>query len=130
MAEHKTESVSKTAEGLISDLQKSLSDRFGHLRDDLMEEIGHAGAAGASVGGGLGMAALGTILGGLAFVHLMHRMTGLPLWACYAGSSALACSAGAGLLAGGVKQASDMGLIPEGTGQVANRIAEHVASGK
>jgi hypothetical protein len=128
MAENKTEMLTGAAEAVMSDIQRSLGERFGELRNELMDEIGKAGAAGATLGGGLGMAALGTILGGFAFVHVMHRVTGMPLWACYTVSSGMACAAGAGLVAGGVKQASD--LMPEGAGKVANRIVEHMSPGQ
>ena len=83
----------------------------------MIDELGKVTGAGAALGGGLGMTALGTILGGIAFVHLVHRVTGLPLWLCYAGSSAAACAAGAGLFAAGVQKASEVELLPEGTGR-------------
>ena len=78
-----------------------------------MGELGKTGTAGASFGGGLGMTALGTILGGLGFVHLIHRVTGLPLWLCYAGSSAAACAAGAGLFATGASQVAQIDVFPD-----------------
>jgi hypothetical protein len=75
------------------------------------------------------MAALGTILGGVGFVHLLHKSTGMPLWLCYAVSSAVACMVGAGLVSEGVKKVGELDLVTEGTkrvaGQVAERAAEH-----
>lgn len=125
-------SLGGTAQGLVSDIERLLGQRLGRLKDEVVDELGKAGAAGASLGGGLGMTALGTILGGLAFVHLVNRVTGLPLWLCYAGASAAACTAGAGLVAQGVRKVGDLDIIPEGAGrvagEVASRAAEHAVS--
>jgi hypothetical protein len=110
-------SMGNTAQGLMNDIERLLGQRLGRLKDDVIQEIGKASTAAASVGGGLGMAALGTLLGGMAFVHMVHKATGLPLWLCYAGSSAAACTMGAGLMAQGVRKAGQLEIIPEGTGQ-------------
>jgi len=111
------ETLSNTAQGLFKDMERLLSQRLDQLRDEVRDELGKATTAGASLGGGLGMAALGTILGGIGFVHLLQKVTGLPLWLCYAGSSATACVVAAGLVAEGVKKASELDILPEGTGQ-------------
>jgi hypothetical protein len=122
-----SQTLSGTAQGLMSDMERLLGQHLGRLKEQVVSELGKATAAGASVGGGLGMTALGTILGGLAFVHLVHRVTGLPLWLCYAGSSAAACAAGAGLVAEGARKVSQMDLIPDGTGQAARDVATSAA---
>jgi hypothetical protein len=105
------------AAGLLSDIERVLGQRLSRLKDEVVSELDTATTAGASVGGGVGMAALGTILGGLAFVHLAHKATGLPLWLCYAGSSAAACALGAGLMTDGVRQAGEPDVVPAGTGR-------------
>ncbi|MBN9120749.1 MAG: phage holin family protein [Planctomycetes bacterium] len=109
--------LSNTTQGLITDIEKLLGQRLGRLKDEVVNELGKATTAGASFGGGLGMAALGTILGGIGFVHLAHKVTGLPLWLCYAGSSAAACAVGAGMLAEGAKKVGEMDVVPDGTGR-------------
>jgi hypothetical protein len=130
MAENATQPLSNTAQGLVSDMEAMLGRRLGQMKEEVVDELGKATAAGASLGGGLSMAALGTILGGLAFVHLMHKVTGWPLWFCYAASSAAACATSAGLVAEGVRQAGKLDFIPAETGRVArdvaSRAAEHV----
>lgn len=110
-------SLGDTTSDLSSDLEKVIRQHVGELRDEVVDRLGKLTAAGAAFGGGAGMAVLGTVLGGLAFVHFVHKLTGLPLWLCYAGSSALACSAGAGLFAAGVRKASEVELLPEGAGR-------------
>lgn len=119
MAEGQTEILSGTTQGLINDIERLLGKRLGELQDQILKELSKAASAGASFGGGLGMAALGTILGGIGFVHLLHKATGLPLWLCYALASGTACATGAALVSGGVKQVSNMEVVPEGT---SNRI--------
>jgi hypothetical protein len=133
MAESQPQSaVGNAAEGMLKDIENLLGQRLGRLRNELVNELGKATAAGGSLGGGLGMAALGTILGGIGFVHLLHKATGLPLWLCYGASSAAACAVGAGMLTEGVKKVGEMDLLPAGTaefaGDVARNAAEHVGA--
>lgn len=132
MADDQAPTLGNTAQGLLTDIERLLGQRLGRLKDEVVGELGKATTAGASLGGGLGMAALGTILGGIGFVHMVHKVTSLPLWLCYAGSSAAACAAGAGMLAGGVKKVGEMNVIPEGAGRAvgaaAARAAEHVGA--
>jgi hypothetical protein len=121
MAESSTELLSGTAQGFISDIERLLDRRLGQFQQELEKELGKMLGAGASLGSGMGMAALGTILGGLGFVHLLNRVTGLPLWLCYGVSSAIACSAAAGLVSKGVEQVNEMDVVPEGAGRVVKR---------
>lgn len=121
------QSLSNTAEGLMRDIERALDQRLGRLKDQLADELGKAATAGAAFGGGLGMTALGTVLGGIGFVHLLHRATGLPLWFCYAASSATACAVGAGLVTQGVRKVGEMELIPEGADRAARQVAERTA---
>jgi hypothetical protein len=119
--------VGNTAQGMLKDIENLLGQRLGRLREELADELGKAAAAGGSLGGGLGLAALGTILGGIGFVHLLHRATGLPLWLCYAGSSAVACTLASGLVAEGVRKVGDLDVLPEGTADFAGDVAQHAA---
>jgi Putative Actinobacterial Holin-X, holin superfamily III len=114
MADQQTQSLSDVAQGIINDVERLVGQRLGRLGDQLKDELGKAATAGASFGGGAGMMALGTMLGGLAVVHILHKSTGLPLWLCYAACSATACATGAGLFAAGAKAASEMDVIPDG----------------
>jgi hypothetical protein len=116
MAEQKTQSTSVNSnQSFSSDLEMVLEKHLGKLRDELGDELGKVTTAGAQFGGAAGMAMLGTVLGGLAFVHLVHRITGLPLWLCYAGSSAAACGTAAALIAAGTQKASEVSLVPQTT---------------
>lgn len=121
MAESTTDMLTGTAQGLISDIERLLGRRLGQFREELEKELGKMMGAGASLGSGMGMAALGTILGGIGFVHLLNRITGLPLWLCYGVSSAIACGTAAGLVSKGVEKVGEMDMVPEGAGRVAKR---------
>ncbi len=114
MADTQNQSLSDIAQGIYSDVEKLIGQHINRLASQAKDEIGKAATAGASFGGGAGMMALGTMLGGLAAVHMLHKATGLPLWLCYAGCSATACAAGAGLFAAGAKAVADMDVIPDG----------------
>ncbi len=115
MAQTQTQSLSDVAESVYSDVEKLIRQHLSQLAEQAKKELGKAAAAGASFGGGAGMIALGTVLGGIGFVHALHRLTGMPLWLCYTISSATACATGTGLFAAGAQTASDVELLPRGT---------------
>ncbi len=132
MVENQTGTIANTTQNLVSDIERMLGQRLGQLREEVVDEFGKATTAGVSLGSGLGMTALGTMLGGLAFVHLVHETTKLPLWLCYAASSAAACGVGAALIAQGRRKAGDIDFLPEGAGRaardVAKRAVQHAAT--
>jgi hypothetical protein len=115
MAE-RTNTLTESAHSASSDIEQVFRRHMDELGDKVKDELGKLTSAGTAFGGGVGMAMLGTVLGGLAFVHLAHRVTGLPLWLCYAGSSALACTTGAGLFAVGTRKVSNVRLFRESNG--------------
>src|SRR4029078_11209077 len=71
------ETLSDTTKGLLSAIELLLRQRLGRLKEEVVDELGKATAAGTSLGGGLGMAALGTILCGRGFVHVRREASGL-----------------------------------------------------
>ena len=112
MAEQTHRTLADNSKTLSSDLEQVFQRHFGELREQVVDELGKLTTSGAAFGGGAGMAVLGTVLGGLAFVHLVHSVTRLPLWLCYAGSSAAACAVGASLVAAGVQKATELDMVP------------------
>ena len=98
--------------------------RAGGLREALRVEqmeigrqIGVEGLGGKTaavqMGAGAGLLAAGGLLTTLMAVHLLHRSTGLPLWACYGLVGGTLGAAGAGLLTAGARQAGRVNLVPE-----------------
>jgi hypothetical protein len=75
--------LASVAEGIIDDIRKLVGEHVDLLRTEVKQELRQAGTAAASLGTGAGLAALGGVMGTLMVVHLLHRATRLPLWACY-----------------------------------------------
>jgi hypothetical protein len=63
-------------------------------RAEVGSELERAAGGAAMVAGGAGMVAAGGLMAGPMLAHRLHRVTGLPLWACYG-------AVGGGLVAGG-----------------------------
>jgi hypothetical protein len=75
---------------IADDAKELLKEQLELFRAEVAQEARRAGGAAASVAAGGALTAAGGLLGGFMLAHLLHRATGLPLWACY------------GLVAGGV----------------------------
>ena len=114
MAQTQTQSLSDTAKDVYSDVEKQIGQHLSRLAEQAKKEFAKVSAAGASFGGGTGMIALGTVLGGIGFVHLLQKITGMPLWLCYAVCSATACATGAGLFAAEAQATSNVDMDPRG----------------
>jgi hypothetical protein len=69
------------------------------------------------VAAGGGLAAAAGILSGMMLAQLLHRATGLPLWASYGAVGGALGAAGAALLRSGGKGLAGLHLIPPQTAQ-------------
>jgi hypothetical protein len=110
--------LSKLAEGTIRDFEKLIGQHFDLLKSELKEEIVKARDAAVGVGAGAGAAALGGVLGTLMLVHLLQRVTKLPLWACYGAVGGSLGLLGAASIGAGVRRASHLSLVPWQTAEV------------
>jgi len=110
--------LSQLAEGTIRDVEKLIGQHFDLLKSELKEEIVKARDAAVGVGAGAGAAALGGILGTLMLVHLLQRVTRLPLWACYGAVGGSLGLLGTASIGAGVRRASHLSLVPRQTGEV------------
>ncbi len=111
------ETLGDLAQGVVQDVERLLGQHLTLLRKEFAEKLDQVKPAVASLGGGTGAAALAGVLGSLAVVHLAHRVTGLPLWACYGGAAGLLGAASCGMLAEGVRRVSDLDPIPHRTAE-------------
>ncbi len=125
--------VPTLVEGVVSDAGQLIEQQFQLLREELKGELEKVRGAAISLGTGAGLAAAGGLLGMLATVHLVQRVTRLPLWAAYGLVGGLLGTAGAALLTSGVSQASGVRLIPPRTAATLQRdfttLKDRVTSG-
>jgi hypothetical protein len=110
--------LSRLAEGTIRDVEKLIGQHFDLLKSELKEELVKARDAAVGISVGAGAVAAGGALGTLMVVHLMQRVTRLPLWACYGAVGGSLGLLGAGFLRAGVARASDLNLVPRQTAEV------------
>ena len=68
---------------IADDAKQLLGQQVELFRAEIGEELRRAGGAAGSLAAGGGLTAAGGLLGGFAAVHLVRRVTGLPLWACF-----------------------------------------------
>jgi Putative Actinobacterial Holin-X, holin superfamily III len=97
---------------IVSDSQKLISQQVELLRLELLGEVQKAKTAAFSLGAGLGLVAAGGLLSTQMLVHLLHRSTRLPLWACYGILAGLLGAAGAKLIDSGGKEIGELQLTP------------------
>jgi Putative Actinobacterial Holin-X, holin superfamily III len=95
---------------IVSDSQKLISQQVELLRLELMGELQKAKTAAFSLGAGLGLVVAGGLLSTQMLVHLLHKSTYLPLWACYGILAGLLGAAGAKLIDLGRKKIGDLQL--------------------
>ena len=95
---------------IISDSQKLISQQVELLRLELLGELHRAKTAAFTLGAGLGLVAASGLLSTQMLVHLLHRSTRLPLWACYGILAGLLAAAGAKLIGLGRKEIGGLQL--------------------
>ena len=110
--------LSRLAEGTIRDIETLIGQHFDLLKTEMKQELAKARDAAVDVGAGVGAVAVGGALGTLALVHLLQRVTRLPLWACYGAVGGSLGLLGAASIAAGVRRASDLNLVPRQTAEV------------
>jgi hypothetical protein len=110
--------LTAAAEGTVSDLQKLIAQHFDLLRSEMKQGLTDAKDAAVSISTGAGSIALAGALGTLAVVHLLQRITRLPLWACYGLVAGGLGAAGTGMVCRGARQAREVDLLPRQTAEV------------
>jgi hypothetical protein len=100
---------------IVKDLQRLVTQHFQLFGQEIKQELKEAGSAALSLGTGAGLTAMAGLLGIQAVVHILHAVTRLPLWACYAIVAGVLGGAGATFITSGTKQAADVTLVPRQT---------------
>jgi hypothetical protein len=71
-------------DSLWQDLKTLAAQEVRLATHEVRQELGKAKSAAVSLAIGIGLVAVGGLLLILMLVHLLHALTDLPLWACYA----------------------------------------------
>jgi drug/metabolite transporter (DMT)-like permease len=82
---------------------------------EIYEEAGKTKAAVASLGVGIGIAAVGGLLLIIMLVHLLRALTDWPLWMCYGIVGGVCTIVGVVLLYRGKQRLSQIEMVPQQT---------------
>ena len=107
--------VAQLLSGLANDARELLRQELALAKHEVRQELRNIILAVTSLGIGIGMAAIGGLLLILMLVHLLHALTMLPLWACYAIVGGLFTVVGVVLLIIGKKKLAQIHMVPQGT---------------
>ena len=83
-ASHNSEpTLAQLVSGLMSDATLLMQQELALAKYELYEEARKTKTAVASLGAGIGIAAIGGLLLIIMLVHLLRELTEWPLWTCY-----------------------------------------------
>lgn len=97
---------------IVHDTGKLVGQQAELLRAEVREELRRAGTAAGTMVAGSGLLAAAGLLSGPMVVHLVHRVTRLPLWMCYAAVAGGMGAAGAALVRQGGRTLQGVQLLP------------------
>lgn len=100
------------ARDVLADAKTMVDQQISLVRAEVREAVGRAGTAAGAVAGGGVLMAVGGLFGGMMLAHLLHKGTGLPLWAAYGAVGAAAAGTGHVLMRAGANQLTDLPLLP------------------
>jgi hypothetical protein len=96
----------------VRDAGNLLRQQVRLVQAEVGQEVRKAGLGAAEIASGGGLAAAGGLLSGMMLVHLLHRLTRLPLWACYGFVGGVISAASFTLLKDGYAKLADLHLLP------------------
>lgn len=109
------QSLGTLLETIGRDARQLLAQQIDLFRAEVGQELRRAGGAAASVAGGAGLTAAGGLISGFALAHLLNRVTGLPLWACFGLVGGGLGAAGVKLLLAGKEGFAGLRPLPQST---------------
>jgi len=98
--------------GIVHDAGTLVSQQIDLLRAEVLQELRRAGTSAVTLAAGGGLLAAAGLLSGPMLVHLLHRLTRLPLWVCYATVAGSMGAAGVALLRTGGRGLGQVQLFP------------------
>jgi Putative Actinobacterial Holin-X, holin superfamily III len=115
-APHNSEpTLTQLVNGLVSDATLLLRQELALAKYEIYEEAGKTKAAVASLGVGIGIAAIGGLLLIIMLVHLLGALTEWPLWICYGIVGGMCAIVGFVLLYKGKQRLSHIEMVPQQT---------------
>jgi hypothetical protein len=100
---------------LVSDVKQLLRQELALAKYEFHEEVGKTKVAFVSLGIGVAIAAIGSLLLIAMLVHLLNALAELPLWTCYGIVGGVCAIAGMVLVYRGIHQVSQIEMIPQQT---------------
>ena len=98
---------------IVDDAKTLLGQQAQLLRAEAREELHHVGASATALATGAGLALAGGAMGGVALVHVISRVTRLPLWASYGLAATGLIAGGAAYIRRGREELSRVELLPK-----------------
>ena len=115
-ASHNSEpTLAQLVSGLMSDATLLIQQELALAKYELYEEARKTKTAVASLGAGIGIAAIGGLLLIIMLVHLLRELTEWPLWTCYGIVGGICAIGGVALLYRGKQQISQIDIVPQQT---------------
>lgn len=105
--------LAQLVNGLMSDATLLLHQELALAKHELYEEARKTKTAVASLGAGIGIAAIGGLLLIIMLVHLVRALTEWPLWTCYGIIGGICAMAGVALLYRGKQHISQINIVPQ-----------------
>ncbi len=100
---------------IAADAGKLLGQQIELLTAEVREELRQAASAAGQMAAGGGLTAVAGIMSGMMLAHLLHRATGLPLWASYGAIAGGLGLTGTALLKSGGEKLASIQLMPPQT---------------
>ena len=108
---------------LVRDGRRLLDQQLDLFRAEAGPAVRRAGDALGSLSAGGGFMAAGGVLTGLMLAHLLHRTTGVPLWACFGLVGAGLGVAGGRLVQAGQSRLATTPTLPQSTAALGENLA-------
>jgi hypothetical protein len=99
----------------MSDATLLMQQELALAKYELYEEARKTKTAMASLGVGIGIAAIGGLLLIIMLVHLLRALTEWPLWTCYGIVGGICVAGGIAFMYKGKQQISEIDIIPQQT---------------
>ena len=117
---------------LVQDGRRLLEQQIDLFRAEARPALRRVEGALGSLSAGGGLLAAGGLLTGLMVAHLLHRTTGMPLWACLGLTGAGLGAAGGRLVQVGQARLTTRPSFPQSTASLGENLAwlsNHVSAG-